>query len=1253
MYLRNANCANAGLFAIGSICQKKRIALGLLRVDGNLTVEDGIHLIDNGFQITGNPVGTSRLTVGSGAILTLGSGNAAIATTTGAGADLANNTTGMTSVTASASAFPLNISLANLNLDPNSVVIYQASVPQPVKGLGSAVANQQYGHLVVQNAVPGAVAAKFLDGPVQVRGSLVINPGSVLADNGYQVSYSGPGGQTLRMASSVTSTSASRVQDLGRQQADAFLTIHNVASGLVLGSQISATAFPNYADAELDLYPNTTVTYTAGIAQAIRGLSNTGGLVAGQRQYANLVLINPVSASPTLVSKTLAGPVVVRGNFTIYPNNNLVDGGNGITGTSNQSFVMRSLTSAPNPVTGSGITGTAGPSRLTLGTATVATGFPTGYRTGNGTVASPSDIHFEPGTTVVYASGRPQSIQGLGGTGNTTYANLVLANPAATPAATGLPGLVFPTVKTLVSRPTTVRGTLTIYPNNTLFDNGLQFDGTAGGQFRMHSVTTADSETGNSVGGSGGQSRLVLGNASIATRFPAGFRTGDGSAANPSDIYFEQNTAVVYNAGVDQPVQVLGTGAHTAYADLFLSNPVNGGAALVSKTLQAMAGSNATGTTVRGTFTIGPNNHLVDNGFQLNGVAGRTFSMLRTTLAANPTRTYSTDPATIGTTGPSRLTVGTATKGTAFPTGYQTVNGTDINLEPNTTVVYNAGVDQPVQALITTASLTANANYAHVVLANPSGSGFPVKTLSGGNVRIRGSLTISANNNLDAGAGSGTLFLQGDWTSSGRFSARTGTVVMEGEATQTVIHSNTAASELSAAPEATQDFYNWIINKPAGEVLLKSRLAVSGTATFAKGLVHSGHLAGPALTVSPANVLIFRDNATAAGASNHSFVTGAVRKTGNDAFAFPVGAAGVTPPAYAAPALPEPNLYRPVGISAPVGTAAFIAQYYYSNPGDAGFDPTRKQTEALNQSQPLLAVSKMEYWMLNREAQDATAGTADVLVTLSWHDPQSGAGTITGTATPADYQWLRVSRWNGIAWQNLGGAGFGPDPIGGATASNTGGTVTSEYNVNGTAGAVNQFSPFTLSSGMPNNSLPVTLLSFKGHLAEDHVLLNWQTTSEVNTAQFVVERSRDGMHFVPVATVKAKRSSSNVQRYQVRDTGPLPGLSYYRLKIVDEDGRFEYAKTISVSRYVTDTGNTLLYPNPNEGRQLFVECSDPAVQAVAVYDLVGREVLFSEAQLGSGKWELTFGQRLKPGVYLVVVAGKTGVSPQKIRFVVK
>jgi hypothetical protein len=78
-----------------------------------------------------------------------------------------------------------------------------------------------------------------------------------------------------------------------------------------------------------------------------------------------------------------------------------------------------------------------------------------------------------------------------------------------------------------------------------------------------------------------------------------------------------------------------------------------------------------------------------------------------------------------------------------------------------------------------------------------------------------------------------------------------------------------------------------------------------------------------------------------------------------------------------------------------------------------------------------------------------------------------------------------------------------------------------------------------------------------------------------------------------------------------------------------------------------------LYPNLGEGRQLFVECTDPTAHVVAVHDLVGRKVLFTQTKQGSGKWEVTFGQGLKPGVYLAVVAGTTGAPSQNIRFVVR
>ena len=94
--------------------------------------------------------------------------------------------------------------------------------------------------------------------------------------------------------------------------------------------------------------------------------------------------------------------------------------------------------------------------------------------------------------------------------------------------------------------------------------------------------------------------------------------------------------------------------------------------------------------------------------------------------------------------------------------------------------------------------------------------------------------------------------------------------------------------------------------------------------------------------------------------------------------------------------------------------------------------------------------------------------------------------------------------------------------------------------------------------------LPVTLLDFSGKLNGTKVDLNWKTANEMNTDHFTVERSNDGINFIPIGNVKAKGSLSTVTNYDLVDPIPIKGLNYYRLKMVDLDGSFVYSKTIII-----------------------------------------------------------------------------------------
>ncbi|MDJ1506940.1 hypothetical protein, partial [Xanthocytophaga agilis] len=1079
LYFRNANGGGGPL----SSSQRKRLALGTLQIMGDLTLEQGINLIDNGFQITGNNSGI--LTLGSNSVLTLGSGAMAVATTTGTGYNATANNTGKTTVGNSATQFPLNFTDANLNLDANSYVIYNAAANQSVRGLSSATASQQYGNLIIQNptVTSPVMVHKTLTAATTVRGSLTINPNSNFIDNGRQIT--GTSGQIFRMSVS------DAIQDLTAQNATTTSTVAGT-SQLVLGSTTVATTFPaNYVNADLNFDAGTTIVYNAGVAQTVKGLSSA----TASQQYGNLVLTNPVASSPKVVSKTLDARITVRSKLVINPNNNLIDNAFQIAGTSGtDNFMMRNATLAPNPVNGDALTngvkiGTSGESRITLGNATATvTTFPTGYGMTN------ADVNFELGTTVVYNAAAAQQVAGLQGSTTTArYANLILTNPANTPPAATI---VFPVVKTLQSRSVTVRGNLTINPNNTLADGGFQITGTSGSTFSMFKTIltqTAIPETGITTGTTGESRFVISSNAtSTAKTFPGGFRTGDGTVTYPSDVNFEAGTTVIYNSTNAQLIQGLGGTGTTTYANLVLTNGSNTGVSLVSKTLQSN-GTLSPGTRVRGDLIINPNNNFIDNGFQISGVAGQTFTMNNTTKSVNYNRAVTSNASVIGATGESRLTLGTATTATTFPTGFVTINDNDINFELGTTVVYNAGLAQPVQGIFNNTQIS-NANYANISFVNPAAAGSVTKTFTN-TARVRQNLTIGGpdavntvgvTNLVDMSTSNYKIYLGGNWYHhpNNNFNARAGEVEMEGTTPQTI---TTRSVQNYTSEAGTQDFYNLTVNNttaiPAVAVTLGSNVGISNQMNFLQGLVRSNDLI--ALNSSPTSqVLIVRDNANVINASDASFVIGAVRKVGrvsSGTFYFPIGHLlnGSTP------------YYRPSGISGMTSaTTPFISQFYYSNPTASGFNIVAVQTTTVGVSNPIRNASAKEFWMVNRE----NGATGNAYVTLTWRNPESGGVGTNGIAS--NYLGLRVSRWDGTKWQNLGATGFTDHPSLG-TVGNTEGALRSQYNVTGATGMVNNFSPFTLATEIDYNPLPVTLLDFTGKAVDQQVNLNWQTASEV------------------------------------------------------------------------------------------------------------------------------------------------------------
>ena len=112
--------------------------------------------------------------------------------------------------------------------------------------------------------------------------------------------------------------------------------------------------------------------------------------------------------------------------------------------------------------------------------------------------------------------------------------------------------------------------------------------------------------------------------------------------------------------------------------------------------------------------------------------------------------------------------------------------------------------------------------------------------------------------------------------------------------------------------------------------------------------------------------------------------------------------------------------------------------------------------------------------------------------------------------------------------------------------------------------------------------LPIVLEDFYATEFNNSTQLSWITSTELNTLQFVIEKSSSSEEFKTIGTLNAAGNSTTIQNYQFTDDEISNSPVYYRLKVINSDNSFEYSKTIVVNGSSTSSSlqNINLYPNP-------------------------------------------------------------------------
>ena len=283
----------------------------------------------------------------------------------------------------------------------------------------------------------------------------------------------------------------------------------------------------------------------------------------------------------------------------------------------------------------------------------------------------------------------------------------------------------------------------------------------------------------------------------------------------------------------------------------------------------------------------------------------------------------------------------------------------------------------------------------------------------------------------------------------------------------------------------------------------------------------------------------------------------------------------------------------------------------------------------------------------NNGTREGTPYTSTVVKT-TWNITETVSG---GSNVNIQYQWnltdeaagfsrasCHMSHYSGSAWGDVGSnaAASGSNPY------------TFTY-----SGYTGTFSPFGMGgSGGP---LPVTLLYFKVTNEGKTSLLTWATATEKDNDYFSIEKSADGLNFIPIGRINGAGNSQQIIKYTFTDYDLSPGLNYYRIKQTDYDGKFSYSPIEIISNLAERTENMTLnfYPVPaNDYINLDMNSPSDMETQIKIVDMLGNTV-FEKSMVfhtGYNHFELELGN-LPKGVYFILFPERQGFK--SARFIVK
>lgn len=173
---------------------------------------------------------------------------------------------------------------------------------------------------------------------------------------------------------------------------------------------------------------------------------------------------------------------------------------------------------------------------------------------------------------------------------------------------------------------------------------------------------------------------------------------------------------------------------------------------------------------------------------------------------------------------------------------------------------------------------------------------------------------------------------------------------------------------------------------------------------------------------------------------------------------------------------------------------------------------------------------------------------------------------------------------------------------------------TKIQNFSDTSGKAPTYTFFTES----DVALPLNLLSFNATRKGNSNLLNWITAQEINTDHFEIQRSNSNGIFKAIGNVRVLQNGKSQNGYVFTDISPLKEVNYYRLKIIDKDGRFTFSEIKTVNN--ADGFEMSIYPNPiHKNLNLEINSEKATDAQIKIINVNGKTVYTNNMKILVGK----------------------------------